>query len=275
MKKLFIVSAVALAVITGCAQQQTVSQGTVVEQQQAAAIIVSPNDQRQYKTFTLPNKLEVVLVSDPSTEKSAVSLSVGAGMFQDPMTQQGLAHYLEHMLFMGTERYPDPAEYAGFMSQHNGAYNAYTWLDITNYMFEINNSKYEEALDRFADFFKAPLLLPEYVDKERNAVNSEWSLNRNQDGWAQRQIAAQLLGEHPANKFWIGNLDTLSDKTDSKLHEELVAFYQQYYSANRMKLVLISPQPLPQMQLLAQRYFAGIKNKKLQTHIWLLQKSIL
>ncbi|OYW90100.1 MAG: hypothetical protein B7Z18_11995, partial [Alishewanella sp. 32-51-5] len=155
MKKLFIVSAVALAVITGCAQQQPVSQGTAVEQQQATAILVSPNDQRQYKTLTLPNKIEVILVSDPTTENSAVSLSVGAGMLQDPMTQQGLAHYLEHMLFMGTERYPDPAEYSNFVSQHNGAANAYTWLDITNYMLQINNQAFDEALDRFSDFFKS------------------------------------------------------------------------------------------------------------------------
>ncbi|MEH8017070.1 insulinase family protein [Rheinheimera muenzenbergensis] len=224
----------------------------------------SPNDQRQYQAITLPNQLEVVLVSDPTAEKSSAALSVDVGWLNDPKQQQGLAHFLEHMLFMGTERFPESDGFMKFMDQNGGSRNAFT-NQLTNYMFEINNNKYEEALDRFADFFKAPLLLPEYVDKERNAVNSEWSLNRNQDGWAQRQIAAQLLGRHPANQFWIGNLDTLSDKTNSKLHAELVAFYQQHYSANRMKLVLISPQPLPQMQLLAQRYFAGIKNKAIDS----------
>lgn len=224
----------------------------------------SPNDQRQYQAITLQNQLDVILVSDPDAEKSSAALSVDVGWLNDPKQQQGLAHFLEHMLFMGTERFPEPDGFMKFMDQHGGTRNAFT-NQLTNYMFEINNSKYEEALDRFADFFKAPLLLPEYVDKERNAVNSEWSLNRNQDGWAQRQIAAQLLGEHPANQFWIGNMDTLADKTSSKLHDELVAFYQQHYSANRMKLVLISPQPLAQMQLLAQRYFAGINNKNINS----------
>ena len=261
MKKLFIVSAVALAVITGCAQQQTVSQGTVVEQQQAAAIIVSPNDQRQYKTFTLPNKLEVVLVSDPSTEKSAVSLSVGAGMFQDPMTQQGLAHYLEHMLFMGTERYPDPAEYAGFMSQHNGAYNAYTWLDITNYMFEINNNVYDEALDRFSDFFKTPKFYPEYSDKERNAVNAEQSMRREQDFLAQFELMRRMFGDHPSNRFLAGSLESLSDKPGSKLHDEMLAYYNNYYSANNMKLAMVSNLSLAEMELLANKHFGGIVNK--------------
>jgi|GEM_PF-5388556 len=69
-------------------------------------------------------------------------------------------------------------------------------------MFEINHSHYKEALDRFADFFKVPFLLPDYVDKERHAVQSEWSMMQNQDGWAQRALSAQLLGAHPANQFY-------------------------------------------------------------------------
>jgi len=77
-------------------------------------------------------------VSDPSAEKSAAALSVGVGLLHDPMSQQGMAHYLEHMLFLGTERYPDTKGYSDFMTKNGGAHNAYTWLDITNYMFKIN-----------------------------------------------------------------------------------------------------------------------------------------
>ena len=262
MKKLFVVSAIALAVITGCAQQSPVQLENSAQQQQAAAIVVSPNDQRAYKTLTLPNQLEVILVSDPTTEKSAVSLSVGAGMLQDPMTQQGLAHYLEHMLFMGTERYPDPAEYAAFFSQHNGAYNAYTWLDITNYMFEINNHVYDEALDRFSDFFKSPKFYPEYSDKERNAVNAEQSMRREQDFLAQFELMRRMFGDHPSNRFLAGSLESLSDKPGSILHEEMLAFYDRYYSANNMKLAMISNRPLAEMELLARQHFSGIENKE-------------
>lgn len=265
MKKLFVVSAIALAVITGCAQQSYPRPDTAAQQQQAAAIVVSPNDQRQYKTLTLPNQLEVILVSDPTTEKSAVSLSVGAGMLQDPMTQQGLAHYLEHMLFMGTENYPDPAEYAAFFSQHNGAYNAYTWLDITNYMFEINNRVYDEALDRFSDFFKSPKFYPEYSDKERNAVNAEQSMRREQDFLAQFELMRRMFGDHPSNRFLAGSLESLSDKPGSILHEEMLAYYDRYYSANNMKLAMISNRPLAEMELLARQHFSGIENKDIAT----------
>ncbi|MBV2129179.1 insulinase family protein [Arsukibacterium indicum] len=264
MKKLFVISAVALAVLTGCAaERSTVTAEQRVQQQVPGQVFVSPNDERQYKTLVLPNKLEVILVSDPTTEKSAASLSVGVGLLQDPMSQQGMAHYLEHLLFMGTERYPDPASYNGFMAQNGGAANAYTWLDITNYMFQINNPSYDEALDRFSDFFKAPLLLPEYTEKERNAVNAEWSMRREMDFFGQFKLARSMFGEHPANRFLIGNLETLSDKENSNLHAETVKFYQQYYSANTMKLALLSNLPLAEMELLARKHFAGIENKEI------------
>ncbi len=265
MKKLFVISAVALAVLTGCAGERSLSADARVAQQQVQGqVLASPNDTRAYKTFVLPNKLEVILVSDPAAEKSAAALSVGVGLLQDPMSQQGMAHYLEHMLFLGTERYPDTNEYSAFMTANGGAQNAYTWLDITNYMFKVNNSAYDEALDRFSDFFKAPKLYPEYTEKEKNAVNAEWSMRREMDFFGQYNLSRGMMGSHPANRFLIGNLETLSDKEDSKLHSETVAFYHKYYSANIMKAVLLSNLPLSEMEQLAVKHFSTIENKNIQ-----------
>lgn len=264
MKKLFVISAVALAVLTGCAGERNISvDTTAVQQQLQGQVLASPNDNRAYKTLVLPNKLEVMLVSDPAAEKSAAALSVGVGLLQDPMSQQGMAHYLEHMLFLGTERYPDTNEYSAFMTANGGAQNAYTWLDITNYMFKVNNGAYDEALDRFSDFFKAPKLYPEYTDKEKNAVNAEWSMRREMDFFGQYKLARNMMGSHPANRFLIGNLETLGDKEGSQLHSETVAFYNRYYSANIMKAVLLSNLPLAEMEQLAVKHFASIENKNI------------
>ncbi|MDX3774638.1 insulinase family protein [Chromatiaceae bacterium AAb-1] len=264
MKKLFLISCVAMLLTTGCVTEPAAEHQAAATQRVSGGVIISPNDQRQYQTLVLPNKLEVLLVSDPSAEKSAASLSVGVGLLQDPMTQQGMAHYLEHMLFLGTERYPDTAGYSEFMTKNGGAHNAYTWLDITNYMFEANNSAYDEALDRFSDFFKAPKLYPEYAEKEKNAVNAEWSMRREMDFFGQFDLAGKMLGSHPANRFLIGNLESLGDKENSKLHDETVKFYQQYYSANIMKAVLVSNLPLADMELLARKHFSEIKNKDIE-----------
>ncbi len=262
MKKLFLSSCVAILVLTGCVSEPAAPDNTSFYHT-SGDVIISPNDQRQYRTFVLPNQLEVLLVSDPTAEKSAAALSVGVGLLQDPMTQQGMAHYLEHMLFLGTERYPDTAGYSDFMTRNGGAHNAYTWLDITNYMFEANNNAYDEALDRFSDFFKAPKLYAEYADKEKNAVHAEWSMRREMDFFGQYSLARGMLGSHPANRFLIGNLESLGDKENSKLHDETVKFYQQYYSANIMKAVLVSRQPLDEMEQLARKHFSAVENKNI------------
>ncbi|BBN83410.1 protease III [Pseudoalteromonas sp. A25] len=250
--------------ITGCS---THSLGTVNSQSPSLLseqLVVSPNDTRQYQTLTLENGIDVILVSDPSVEKSAAALSVGVGLLHDPMTQQGMAHYLEHMLFLGTERFPDTNGYSDFMTQNGGAHNAYTWLDITNYMFKVNSNAYDEALDRFSDFFKAPKLYPEYTEKEKNAVNAEWSMRRELDFFGQFKLARNLMGEHPANRFLPGNLETLGDKEGSKLHSETVDFYNRYYSANIMKVVMLANEPLPEMAKKAKKHFSTIKNKQIE-----------
>ncbi|RJF35265.1 insulinase family protein [Pseudoalteromonas gelatinilytica] len=264
MKKIMGLSSIAFAVLAGCSSTSTTAPPAANTNLIPDSLVISPNDTREYKTLKLDNEIDVILISDPSAEKSAAALSVGVGLLHDPMSQQGMAHYLEHMLFLGTDRYPDTKGYSDFMTKNGGAHNAYTWLDITNYMFKVNNDAYDEALDRFADFFKSPKLYPEYTDKEKNAVNAEWSMRREMDFFGQFKLARQMMGSHPANRFLIGNLETLGDKDGSNLHKETVAFYNKYYSSNIMKVAMISNRPLAEMEAKAKQYFADIENKHIE-----------
>ena len=222
----------------------------------------SPNDEREYAAVTLDNGLQVLMVSDATTEKSAAALSVGVGAFSDPMDFQGMAHYLEHMLFMGSESFPEPDGYMNFAAENGGSSNAYTSSEITNYMITIENTAFPEALHRLSEFFSAPILDPGYIQKEKNAVNAEWSMRRESEERSIYRLQRALLGEHPANRFTIGNLDTLADKDTRELHPATIEFFEQYYSANLMALVLISPLPVAEMESLAQQYFSLIPNKE-------------
>jgi secreted Zn-dependent insulinase-like peptidase len=78
------------------------------------------------------------------------------------------------MLFLGTEKYPDPNDYLNFIAQHGGSRNAYTAKEHTNYFFDIENKSLEPMLDRFSQFFISPLFNPEFVEREKNAVHSEY-----------------------------------------------------------------------------------------------------
>lgn len=225
-------------------------------------IVKSPNDRRLYQSIILDNQLEVVLVSDPSIEKSAAALSVKVGSFQEPEAFGGLAHYLEHMLFLGTRSYPDVGDYSEFISRNGGTQNAYTELDHTNYMVAVNNEAFEEALKRFSGFFYEATLDQSYADKERNAVHAEWTMKSPNDWVILGQLDGLTLNpKHPIHQFNWGNLHSLADKGDLKLQDALVSFYNTYYSANLMKAVLISNLPIDEMQKLAKNYFGLIPNK--------------
>src|SRR5690606_6669936 len=114
-----------------------------------------PGDERQVRTFVLEHQPEVLLGSDPAIPKAPAALDVAVGSLEDPENQQGVAHFLEHLLFLGTEKYPDVEEYNAYIASNNGSSNAYTADENTNYLLEVNPDAFEGALDRFAQFFVA------------------------------------------------------------------------------------------------------------------------
>ena len=86
--------------------------------------VKSLNDDHQYRQLTLDNDLQVLLISDPDTPKAAAALDVLVGSGDNPPGRGGLAHFLEHMLFLGTDKYPDAAEYERYITEHGGSRNA-------------------------------------------------------------------------------------------------------------------------------------------------------
>ena len=223
----------------------------------------SPNDNREYSSLTLDNKLRVILISDPNTDKSAAALDVFTGSMSDPKERLGLAHFLEHMLFLGTEKYPESSEYQTFIKTHGGSHNAYTSPEHTNYFFDIDPTQLEPALDRFAQFFVAPLLDDKYVDREKNAVHSEYEMRKKDEGRRVQAVKKQLLNpDHPYSQFAIGSLDTLADTESSSTKDKLIQFYNTHYSANIMTVVILGKEPLETLKELAVDKFSNIKNQE-------------
>ena len=233
-----------LFITTSCSSKLLIST-TILESE---TIVKSANDQRQYKRIQLPNHLDVVLISDPTTDKAAAALDLYIGSYQNPKQRQGLAHFLEHMLFLGTKQFPKADAYQTFISEHGGSHNASTALEHTNYFFDVNADALTQALDRFAPFFTDPLFDANYVDRERNAVESEYQLKYKNDGRRQWDVLREIANpQHPLSKFNVGSLDTLSDNKQSSVREELIEFYDKYYSANLMTLVVLGKQTLDQL----------------------------
>ena len=221
----------------------------------------SPNDLKQYQTLTLNNGLRVLLVHNVETNKSAAALAVNVGHFSDPEDRQGLAHFLEHMLFLGTEKYPDGSEYQKFISQYGGSNNAWTATEHTCFFFDIHHSHYSAALDRFSQFFVSPLLSEDFVNKERKNIDAEFKLKLKDDIRRLYDVHKETINPaHPFSKFSVGNTETLADKASRSLRDEVEAFYREHYVAKAMTLVLEGPQPLEELAQLAQQYFSDISD---------------
>jgi len=224
----------------------------------STTIVKSPNDHRDYRAITLPNGLITVLVSDPTTDKSAAALAVYRGSYDDPEGRAGLAHFLEHMLFLGTTKYPDVDDYQNYITTHGGTFNAYTASDHTNFFFDIQNPFLEGGLDRFAQFFIGPTFDAAYVEREKNAVNSEYQLYLKDDDWRAIAVEKQVMSQaHPGARFSVGSLDTLS----GDVRTDLVEFYRTHYSADQMALVVLGDQPLDQLASWVTEKFSAIPRR--------------
>ncbi|MBL4830833.1 MAG: insulinase family protein [Aliivibrio sp.] len=225
---------------------------------------VSPNDNKKYRYVVLSNGLRVLLINDDQASRSAAALSVNVGHFDDPADREGMAHFLEHMLFLGTEKFPKVGEFQSFINQHGGNNNAWTGTEHTTFFFDINPDLFDEGLERFGQFFYAPLFNADALDKERQAVDSEYKLKLKEDSRRLYQVQKQTTNpQHPFSKFSVGSTDTLADRDGSNTRDEIIAFHQNHYSADLMTAVILGPQDLDQLNQLAEHHFSSITNKNL------------
>jgi len=219
------------------------------EDLQITAITRRPRgDSRRYQHTVLPNGLQVVNVEDSSSKTSAYSMAVQAGSFDDPENLPGLAHFCEHMLFLGTQSYPGASSYDDFVSSNGGSLNAYTAEETTVYYTEVSAKATGEGLRRFADFFRAPLFAEQYVEREVHAIDSEHGKNVQDPVWRVNQLMNSMADKaSPVAAFHTGNLETLYD-TPREAGIDPVAslrsWYEEHYCPSRYRLVTYGPDPL-------------------------------
>ncbi|XP_035029191.2 insulin-degrading enzyme isoform X2 [Hippoglossus stenolepis] len=228
-------------------------------------IIRSPEDKRVYRALEFTNGLKAMLISDPTTDKSSAALDVHIGSLSDPGNISGLAHFCEHMLFLGTEKYPKENEYSQFLSEHAGSSNAFTSGEHTNYYFDVSHEHLQGALDRFAQFFLCPLFDESCKDREVNAVDSEHEKNLMNDAWRLFQLEkATGNPNHPFSKFGTGNkltLETRPSKEGIDIRQELLQFHSTYYSSNLMGLCVLGRESLDDLTSMVVKLFGEVENK--------------
>ncbi|XP_075792112.1 nardilysin-like isoform X2 [Pelodiscus sinensis] len=202
------------------------------------------------------------------TEKlSAAALCIAIGSFCDPEDLPGLAHFLEHMVFMGSLKYPDENGFDQFLKKHGGTDNASTDCERTVFYFDIQQKYFKEALDRWAQFFIHPLMIRDAIDREVEAVDSEYQLARPSDANRRELLLGSLAKPgHPMKKFFWGNAETLKHepkKSNIDIYIRLREFWQRYYSAHYMNLIVQSRESLDTLEKWVKEIFSQIPNNGL------------
>jgi len=198
------------------------------------------NDRRSYEYTTFDNGLKVLAVEDPKASKSGFAVAVSAGSYYDPVEVPGLAHFCEHLLFLGTKKYPDEASFDTFLSMHDGSNNAFTEQERTVFYNEISHAGFEEGMDRFAQFFISPLFKQELVGRELQAVNSEHLKNVPDQGRRLWELMRSLARNGSVvQRFYTGTIDSLHHG-DNKTVTALKKYHSENYCGPRMTLVMTS-----------------------------------
>lgn len=227
----------------------------------AIEIEKSPNDHRQFAYLKLENGLSVVVVSDQSAEQNACSLEVKAGSFDESDKIPGLAHFVEHALFLGTEQYPNPDEFKQLIDRNGGNYNATTANTFTRFYFTIHPNALEKSLSMFSSFFSAPLFKEEYLDREIKAVDAEFQMNLKSDTMKVIEVDKNTSNpNHPYHRFNIGNKMTLSSHKNI-LREQAMQFFKEHYSPSKMTLCLVGPQPTDYLLNQVKLYFNNLPKR--------------
>jgi insulysin len=214
---------------------------------------------RMTAKIRLVNGVDAYLISDPQADQSAAAIAVGTGSWNDPVDYPGMAHFCEHMLFLGSEKFPDPSEFDTLVANYNGQRNAFTASDRTVYMFSSAHPGFDPILQRFARFFIDPVFAPSHISHELHAVDQEFAKNIENDGWRGLMIFRETGNpDHPNAKFSTGNSATLGRIPQSALK----IWHQEHYSSDRMRLVLYSPLPLDELKKMAESLFSEISVSK-------------
>lgn len=231
----------------------------VVQDQSGLVITTADLAKREIRKLRLENGLSVILISDPETHQSGAALAVSVGSWDDPQDRPGMAHFVEHLLFLGTEKYPEEEGYTRYLDEHGGERNAFTMSDRTVYMFSANNGGFLGALDRFGQFFISPLFTPSGVERECKAIHQEYCKNLPLDPWRMLYVKKELANvKHPFHSFCIGNRDTLNDISQ----DELKAWYASHYSADLMHLTVFSSLDLDTLEKEVVSLFSLVKNQQ-------------
>jgi predicted Zn-dependent peptidase len=178
----------------------------------------------------LPGGLRVVTESLPAVRSVALGIWVGVGSRDEDQAHAGATHYLEHLLFKGTE-HRSALEISSQMDAVGGEMNAFTAKEYTCYYARVLDSDLPLAVDILSDMVTSSLIAPDDVDAERNVVLEEIAMNDDEPAdTVHEAFTAKLFGDTPLGRPILGTVDSIKQIT----REQIVEHYQARYTSEHL-----------------------------------------
>lgn len=205
-------------------------------------IKVASNEKRNIKGLELENKIKIILISDPNINISSCSIGIGAGYLHDNF--EGTAHFLEHLLFMGSEKYPEQNDYHSYIQINGGHDNAFTGDNITCYYLSLETTFLKKGIEMLSWFFRAPLLDYKHISSEMEIIDSEHNKNILMDNWIMDDIFKNFIkNDNKYKKFGTGNLKSLKNITKKDIFD----FYDKYYTTDNLYVCIVDSKDIDVM----------------------------
>ncbi len=203
---------------------------------------------------TLDNGLTVLLKEMHTAPVVSVWVWYRVGSRNEVPGRTGVSHWVEHMQFKGTPKYP-AGSYDRLISREGGVFNAMTWLDYTAYFTTLPAAKVDLALDIEADRMVNSLFDPEEVERERTVIISERSMYENRPSFLlAEEVQSTAIKAHPYHHEIIGWLSDLKTMTRDDLYDH----YRTYYTPNNAVLVVVGDFETDEMLAKVRSYFGDI-----------------
>jgi len=188
-----------------------------------------------YRTTALENGLRILTTSMPHTRSVAAGIFVGVGSRYEKEADGGTSHLIEHMMFKGTERRPQPQQIAEAIEGLGGVMNASTGCEVTTYWAKVAHHHLPVALDVLVDIFLHSKFDAEQLEKERQVVIQE--INRMLDmpeSWVHVLIGELIWPEHPVGRSIAGTEESVAGIT----RQDLLDYIDRTYTPHNVVISL-------------------------------------
>ncbi len=191
-------------------------------------------DKNPYEKILFPNGARLVLVPMDGVNSVASAVMVGVGSRYEESPEHGISHFLEHMVFKGTNKYPTTDD-VNVIERYGGLQNAYTDLDITNYHNKVLAEDWKLGLEINKELSLNPLLEEKHVERERNVIIEEMKRYEDEPSAKVNEVFHEIM--YPMTKLGrriIGTADSLHGQAS----KELSLYHNKWYSPERMVVVV-------------------------------------